>query len=495
MNDTAATFGVLPSVANPRVSLWLRLGYASLLLGLSTLVLVHFVARDAWWAHGTWCLMMAVVIAAHLVAAAGKGIGVVLTDHRFVFAAAFLVYFVVGAAMFAFPAIAPTARVVVGYPIDAQDVLFVDAANSIGFAVALLFSAIVPVRGLSQLVDGIARDLQRIPTGVVVGGFIAVGAFGSVIVGLTDLGVGVPVVAGAWRALSSLAVVAVFLGLSYRGRGARWAVVAAVMTALGKSAMGLLLFNKTEMLLPVGALFLGLASRKASWKPLLAGAVIIVAVFSTLGSLATFGRLSLPALQNVGSVTARAGLLAEGLRGGIDSGPASSYSGWERICYVPEQHAARVLYDSGQAGDEFQLIPWVLVPRVLAPSKPVMTRAGNVFYRRVSGNPFGASATSAGILLDGYYNGGWLGLVLVGAASGWVLALTSAVATAGLRQRSAALLPIAFLGAMTAFRIDGHFVTDYLGGVTYILFVIIVLGGAWLGVSRQKVGSTSRGRA
>lgn len=494
MSDTESTIGALPSAANVRASLWLALGYVSLLVGLSTLVFVDWVGRDAWWAHGTWCLVMVGVIAAYLVAAARKGIGVVLTDHRFVFATAFLVYFVVGAGMFAFPAIAPAARVAVGYPIDARDVLFVDAANSIGFAVALVFSAMTPVRGITRLVDGFAREIQHLPTGFVVGGFIAVGAVGSIVVGLTDLGIGAPVVSGAWRALSALAVVAVFLGFSYRGRGAKLAAFAAVLTALMKSGMGLLLFNKTEMLLPIGAIFLGLASRKASWKPLLAGALIIVAAFSTLGSLATFGRSSLSALQDAGSIMVRAEVLTRGLSGGIDSGPAASYSGWDRICYVPEQHAARVLYDSGQGGDDFKLLPWVLVPRVLAPSKPVMTRAGSTFYRRVSGNPFGVSATSPGILMGGYYNGGWWGLILVGAASGWVLALTSAVATAAIRQRSAALLPVAFLGAMTAFRIDGHFVTDYLGGVTYIMFVVVVLGGAWLGVSRRKVGSTSDGQ-
>ena len=468
--------GTIPGSVDEDASRWLGLGYTSLFIGLITLVSIELATPSPLWLHALWCGAMSVAISARLMSSARHGVGVLLTNHRIVFAAAFFMYFVLGASIFLFPSIAPAARLVVGYPITVADVLFVDAANSIGFGIALLVSVLLPSRGAYRMSEGIASELRRLPAPAVIGAFIVVGAAASVVVGLTDLGIGPRLVAGAWRTMADLALVGVFLSLSYRGKGGRMLAIGALALVVVQSGVGLLLFNKTRILLPVGAALLGLASKRGSWKPIVVGMLVIAVSFSMLGSLVTFARNTFPRDGSGDILAARVEVLQRGVSGGIDSGPAASYSGWSRICYVPEQNAARVLYESGNGGDDIRVLPWVLVPRALVPSKPIITSAGPAFYKVVSGNPFGRSASSPGVLMGGYYSGGWVGLILVSMAAGAILAFTSAVARAAVRQRSVAMLPIAFLGVMIAFRIDGHFVADYVGRAVYVVYAVAILG-------------------
>jgi len=49
------------------------------------------------------------------------------------------------------------------------------------------------------------------------------------------------------------------------------------------------------------------------------------------------------------------------------------------------QGAAIDFYDAGRGGDEFRLVPWLFVPRVIAPQKPVITEYRLEFYYKISG--------------------------------------------------------------------------------------------------------------
>ena len=476
----------LPAIVDVKPFVWVSLGYVTLLLGLLTLMVAGAVGQQAWWAHGVWCVVMGCVLVGFLLRAMRGGVGVVLSDHRFAFVASFVLYFVIGAGIFAFPSLAPSSRVAIGYPISAGDVLFIDASNAIGLGLVMLGSVLAPTRPLAQLTEGVAVGLRRLPHHLVIVGFLVVGAVATVVVDSTDLGIGPPIVSGTWRLLSSLSLVGIFLGVSHIGSWRRPIVVGAVATVLVKTGLGVLLFNKTEMLMPVMALLLGLAVMHRSWKPLVVGRLLVALTFSSLGSLAIYGRISLPGVQDAASLVARVDLVARGIRGDIESSAARSYSGWSRLCYIPQQHAVRVLFDSGQGGSDFALLPWVFVPRALVSTKPVITSAGSALDRRISGNPFSGSATSAGIIMEGYYNGGWMALALVSLAAGAILASTSRVAGVILRRRSMVLLPIAMLGVLIAFRIDGHFVGDFVGRFVYVFYAVAILGGVSLVAERRK---------
>jgi hypothetical protein len=141
------------------------------------------------------------------------------------------------------------------------------------------------------------------------------------------------------------------------------------------------------------------------------------------------------------------------------------------LCYTPTQAASLDFQDQDNGGDGLELMVWVAVPRFLAPNKPQITRMFTELNEKISGSDL--SATSPGIFASGYYHGGWFGMVLVSVLCGWILAQTSAIARAIYFQRAVLLVPLAMVGMLIAFRIDGDFVPDYLGAFMFILYPLV----------------------
>jgi hypothetical protein len=136
--------------------------------------------------------------------------------------------------------------------------------------------------------------------------------------------------------------------------------------------------------------------------------------------------------------------------------------------------AAVDLYDSNDGGEDVKLLAWAFVPRAIVPTKPIMTRSGTDFNAKVTGSD--SSSTGMGLFVSGYYNLGWIGLILASALAGWILAAFAAVSRAIVAANSIIMLPIALLGSFMAFRIDGHFVSDYVGtfGMVMVPFLIML---------------------
>ena len=147
--------------------------------------------------------------------------------------------------------------------------------------------------------------------------------------------------------------------------------------------------------------------------------------------------------------------------------------------------------DEGRGGDGLQLMWWVAVPRFLAPQKPEITKTGRELYEKITGRT--GSADGQGIFASGYYHGGWFGLVLASALCGWIIAQTSAIARAIHLNRALLMLPFSLLGLFIAFRIDGDFVSDYLGAFMFILYPIFAaaLVLAVVGTRRRPELATS----
>jgi hypothetical protein len=237
-----------------------------------------------------------------------------------------------------------------------------------------------------------------------------------------------------------------------------------------EAAGGLLLFNKSAVLLPIAALVAGLSIRYSPRIVLPVGLLVIVSLFLSIGGSTSYGRIALGPGAG-GGIEARGNVLIESLSDASKNAGSAEYQPWARFCYVPSQNAALDFYDQGRGGDDFRLIPWLFVPRALAPDKPVITQSAYDFNTKITG--FEGSSTGQGVFASGYYNGGWLGALVASVLCGWLLAQTSAIAQAIFQRRALLLLPIALLGVYMAFRIDGHFVADYMGAFVFILYPLL----------------------
>ncbi len=399
-----------------------------------------------------------------------QGFAVVLTEHRLMFLAAFSLYFLFGAALLALGPETEAEAVLRYYPISAREALRVNAINGLGFGLALLSSTLARGRWLGAQAERVAAQVNSAPVYGVIGLFLFLGAVASGYLLWFDLGFRDGVVSGLIRSAGKFSFVAIFLAAAHRGRGENWlrpfgAALAAVL-CIG----GILQFNKSEALLPLAAFVAGMSLRFGSWKILPGGLALLVTGYLLLGNLAAYGRSSI-GYQGAADFSERWQLLFEGWHDTRDLSEDEEYGTWARLCYTVPQAAALDFRDAGEGGDGLSLMPWVFVPRLMAPDKPEITKTGREFNAKVTGSD--TSSTGQGIFVSGYYHGGWWGLVLASLLCGWIVAQTSAIARAVIGNHALLMLPLPLLGLFIAFRIDGDFVSDYLGTFIFILYPLL----------------------
>jgi hypothetical protein len=451
---------------------WFRFGVVFLLLGVLAFVAAQGVDAGSWWVHGLWCVAGLALALPVLAKVFRAGFMVVLRDHRVMFTAAFALYFLFGASLLAFGSEEQIADVLSYYPVNAADAMRIDAINAIGFGLAVMASALSTGRWLGKQADRFAAVACRVPALWVMVILMVAGALASFNVLMFDFVFKEDIVAGTWRAASQFVLVGILLGSSYRGRHESLLRLAALSMAIIETMSGVLLFNKTAMLLPIGALVAGLSVRYGVRKVLPAGALLLVVLFASVGGPVDYGRniLQRDATHSLGT---RWQVFKEGFVASQAGDDLAHYNTWGRLCYVPPQVAAYNFYDAGLGGDELRLIPWLFVPRALAPGKPIITQVGVDFNSKITGSE--NSSEGMGIFSSGYYNAGWLGVVLVAVICGWLLTQTSAIANAILVRKALLLLPFALMGIYMAFRIDGYFVADYMGSFILVLYPLLLV--------------------
>jgi hypothetical protein len=145
-------------------------------------------------------------------------------------------------------------------------------------------------------------------------------------------------------------------------------------------------------------------------------------------------------------------------------------SWWMRLCYTPQQVFAMREYDAGRPGSPWNDFFVAFIPRMLWSGKPLIN-PGASFSVLFDGNKNANNAP--GVLGEGYWYGGWLGLLMVCLYTGIFLGGVDRVSIEVISRRVWILMPVVFLGIKNGFRIDGWFSTEFLfGSAWYVLFVV-----------------------
>lgn len=465
---------------------WLKIGIYFIGLGLLALMVNQFDrANVSWFASGVWCVAASVPLLAALRQALRSGIAVILTDHMVMLSLAFLIYFVAGTLLLSAGPQQQIDAALIYYDIDALDAMRANAANSIGFGVLIIAFVFSGTEWLGKLTARAAQGAGMIPGHLVIAAFLVIGFLSSAAVAAVDLYPVDQVIDGGYRVLSKFSLIAIYLGVLYSGKFERIIRTSSVAVAVLLSFFGLVLFNKTEVLLPIGILVIGFGVKYRSPKVFAAGMAAILVIFVLIGNAVAWGRNTY-SYSGGNVIVSRLYSLVEGFSEGSDATVEGEYYPWARICYTPSQVAGMHFYDTGNGGEDFELIPWLLVPRALVESKPIISGSGEGVHTKITGNT--GSSTGLGIFVSGYYNLGWAGLVLASLMCGWILAQTSRVAVEIMSRNVVALFPFVFIGVYIAFRVDGNFVIDFVGLFMYLLvatiFLVIISG--LIGVARGK---------
>lgn len=368
------------------------------------------------------------------------------------------------------------------FSITADKAVMVLGANLIGFGISLMIGGVLYFRSFTKSAVSCISQLQTISIGRISVWLVVVGlAFKSYVL-YNDL-YAYETISGLYRSAQLLMPVGVFLYFKENELALKPKAVFFVCASLIYSAGGLLEFNKTEIFVPLLALVGGLLVRNMTLTRLavaVAGFGVVLAILQPINSDArneAFNRLKL-------TLEERISIYQGAYRGEFRISELGNVGIWSRLDYTSPDAAAMWLYENGNGGDSYQLIPWVFVPRFLYPDKPEMTTAGANLTDKVLG--FNTSATGLGVFISGYYDLGWFGLIGASALAGFILAWYRAVIVAAQHSQSTTILIIGLLGHWTAFFVSGDYLASYLGpSVTSLYFVLIIL--TFLRVQRSPI--------
>lgn len=271
----------------------------------------------------------------------------------------------------------------------------------------------------------------------------------------------------------------------------------AILTTLFLSILGVIELNKTNALLPIIVLFLSLSIRYNS--RLLAISIVPVSFFylNMIYPGINYARININIHHNspLTIVTERISQISKINREKFDLSNKNlvvdmfrinnevlnserGSSIWYRLCYVTEQAAAIRFYNSGSpSGENLRQIYWVFLPRIFFPDKPKFSNyIGPELYYRMTG--FKNSSTSSGIFIEGYFRGGFLGLLFNSFSIGIIIGLCQLLLKLFLKHEFFYFIPIAVILFIIPLSIDGHFIINILGtfiALIYLLFLFLII--------------------
>lgn len=295
---------------------------------------------------------------------------------------------------------------------------------------------------------------------------------------------------GAISTLGNMYYVGIYLLIFHALGSNRRVLLIAIALVVIEILVSVASFAKMNLMLILIFSFLGFISRDVTRGKVLAGAAFVLFSYFAFQPLVEYGRtetaLRYGAISGAGLVE-RMDIVQGYFGSGNSRAAASSQDGLIRLSYVSVAAFAIDRYDAGVKLDTLGNAAAVLVPRLLWPGKPIITRLGSDFHFMVFRQV--GSALGIGHFAEAYGNFGWIGIAPFMAVLALILSVFSRVSVAIVARKDWLFLPVVFLGVNMGFRVDGHFVPDILGTAW-----MAAVFGAGLWVARHLVLSSARRR-
>ncbi|SEF14563.1 hypothetical protein SAMN05444161_8980 [Rhizobiales bacterium GAS191] len=279
------------------------------------------------------------------------------------------------------------------------------------------------------------------------------------------------VLPGAVTSLAALSLCGIYLLTAWSlSMAPKMFVWVSLFVAL-EMCSGLIMFNKTEALLPLITYSMGLLVSKISVIRIISVCCVIGLALNVMQPLVSFSRNELIRRQGDffgGSLMERSEILRSYFDKTVSSGvDDEGQGGWMRITYVNAGTFAIALYDRGFAGDSFRNMFAVFFPRIFWPDKPINQTASE--FAAMSYGQYGSNLVTPTLFAEAYWNFGWPGIPMIAIPLGIILALLSANTVRLLNRRAWLYMPVLFTSMQFGLSIDGVFVPTVVGGTVIIV--------------------------
>lgn len=451
---------------------------AHLFFGVLAVAIAPLVGSNDWWWLAPFGIVSVATLGYYVYRALASEPARILYETGLFLSISFGVYFAFGPLLFVAGPAEAARYARSWYPVDAAESVWLTGLNFIGFGLAGLAYTGSRFSLLGNIADIAARFWGRVSPVRVFIVFLVIGLIAKYLFVLPyELRLTEDVPSGVVRQLSRLLAAAVLVGWAYKDVGPWWMGVLAKLLVLMEVGTGLLMFNKTEVLVAIFAAGLGNYFGGHRFRALLLTAMTGFLVYVLISPVVTFGRNELTYLGNGEpapvNLSKRFEIAASYLTAGDPNRRQEEMSGWwwSRLNYLAPQQAAVSLYDQSRGSNVLDRVAWIFVPRLLFPDKPIMSNAGVDLTEKVTG--LRHSSTGIGIFVDGYYILGWIGVFLTSITYGLALRAYSVIARAVVVSRAVVMYPLIFMGIFAGLRADGWWLTDVAGPM---VFVLVLLG-------------------
>ncbi|MGC5198198.1 hypothetical protein [Aphanothece microscopica] len=149
---------------------------------------------------------------------------------------------------------------------------------------------------------------------------------------------------------------------------------------------------------------------------------------------------------------------------------------WLRLNYVPYQVHSMRMYDRGAGGDTLNEVWMYFIPRLVWPSKPIIVPLGRRWYSDFLGREVHDTSVGITIYGDGYWQAGWLGVIIFSLLTGFAFGLISILSYRAIKCKDFATIPAVFLALqLSILGTSGFFQTTIIGGlVFYVAYQLLI---------------------
>ena len=452
---------------------WAMISYAMLIMAIFPIIMYSQDYDYQWWVHGLWCIIGASICLFQVLKLILIDPKSFLCDHRVVATFSFAFYFFRGASFLTFGDEDAISLAMQAYPVTVKEAFKVDAINALGMAVLLFsFNILNGNRKLQQMLKTISIKFSNFKRNNVYIFLIvaaSIGYISNVKYFLADTDVTNNAI---FPTLDKFNLILIYLFQNSEGKNKKFLRLISFIIMIMQVFSGLIVLSKSAIFLPIVIyLFSLIVRKKMKITSIFIIGIIFFSVMQLSSSIITTTRAAIG--ENIRTLSFSDRMYSIYSYANYTDIDRVGYSFWSRISYVVMDASAVRFYDDGQGGDETRLIPWLFVPRILFPNKPVISDLGTEYFIKLTGNE--GSSIGFGVFTDGYYNFGWIGVIIFGAIYGLILRQTSLVSSNIINNNIQLIYPLALFGVIMGYRIDGKFIVDQLGMFVILIYAIILM--------------------
>jgi len=246
---------------------------------------------------------------------------------------------------------------------------------------------------------------------------------------------------------------------------------------LSELAFGLLALSKTVMIQTALITCLGIWLYRRSISVLITSGLAIIFVYSlVLSPFVLFARTVIGASSAKETADVNIAISAYESVGLNELAVLSPevQGWWTRLSYANVQAFAMERFNEGNRGKTFDLFPYVFVPRIIDPDKPLM-HLGQDFTQLILGYE-DTSHTGLGVFGEAYWNGGWPLVIVASMYVGVIIGIIARFAMFTMLSGEYIFLPIILLGIQLGLTgLTDWFVSTFVGGLIEAMFWLFLL--------------------